>query len=286
MGIQTGIDGYRVVADRTGLLAGISDPTHTEADGAKYPLTASVTVKKLLPNGSIADFTATARWSEYNAGGPMWTKMPYLMLGKCAEALALRKAFPADLSGIYTSEEMAQADNPQQEQTVRAEIQRQKGEPGTMPPELDWMYKPSNGLLICRILSAVSRKKKKGDGDYLTIKINNSIEGKDVATYFHAGSRDAILAAVGKVCKFVVSMSADGKFVNVDDVLEVDGKPGEKTNQSETKAQSLATELGFEGEELNELFTRYCNGSWDDVVEKLEERKRNLGDAPEVEEKQ
>jgi phage recombination protein Bet len=109
---QTAIDGYRLVADRTGKYAGNDDPAFgEEKDG--HPVSATVTVYKVV-NGERCPFTATARWSEYFPGedqGFMWRKMPYLMLGKCAEGLALRKAFPAELGGVYTDEEMQQADN-------------------------------------------------------------------------------------------------------------------------------------------------------------------------------
>jgi phage recombination protein Bet len=112
MTLQTGIDGYRLLAARTGALAGIDDAVYDD-DDAEHPARASVTVWRLV-QGQRVPFTATARWKEYEqkAGG-MWAKMPYLMLGKCAEALALRKAFPAELSGVYTGEEMDQAGNPE-----------------------------------------------------------------------------------------------------------------------------------------------------------------------------
>jgi phage recombination protein Bet len=111
--IQTGIDGYRAIAERTGTLAGIEDALYDSED-APVPKKATVTVYKLVA-GTRVGFTASARWNEYAPiyGGklsPMWQKMPYLMLAKCAEALALRKAFPNDLSGLYTNEEMQQAE--------------------------------------------------------------------------------------------------------------------------------------------------------------------------------
>lgn len=112
--IQTGIDGYRLIADRTGAYAG-SDESWVEGPNG-LPTSATVTVYKAIA-GNVRGFTATAHWSEYcqttKDGRPMglWAKMPHRMLAKCAEALALRKAFPQDLAGVYTSEEMSQADS-------------------------------------------------------------------------------------------------------------------------------------------------------------------------------
>lgn len=110
MAMQTGIDGYRLIADRTGKYAGSDEPAYVLADDG-WPDVASVTVTKMV-DGVPCKFSASARWKEYcQESSPMWKKMPFLMLGKCAEALALRKAFPAELSGVYTHEEMDQADN-------------------------------------------------------------------------------------------------------------------------------------------------------------------------------
>lgn len=111
MTIMTGIDGFRLVADRSGNYAGNDDPLY---DSEQKPTRATVSVYKIV-NGERCAFTASARWDQYFPGekqGFMWKKMPHLMLGKCAESLALRKAFPAELSGLYTKEEMEQADAP------------------------------------------------------------------------------------------------------------------------------------------------------------------------------
>lgn len=112
MTIVTGIDGYRLTAQRTGEYAGSDDPIF---DSEENPKRATVTVYRMVSN-TRCPFTASARWDQYYPGdaqGFMWRKMPHLMLGKCAEALALRKAFPQELSGIYVKEEMDQAGAPE-----------------------------------------------------------------------------------------------------------------------------------------------------------------------------
>jgi phage recombination protein Bet len=136
MAMQTGIDGYRLIADRTGKYAGSDEPQYVLADDG-WPEVASVTVTKMV-DGVPCKFSASARWKEYcQESSPMWKKMPFLMLGKCAEALALRKAFPAELSGVYTHEEMMQADEEpvtkaqsytQHKQTAQAKIAELKVE--------------------------------------------------------------------------------------------------------------------------------------------------------------
>ncbi len=115
MGIQTGIDGYRLIADRTGQYAGSDEPIYTlDPNETWHPFEAKVTVWKMVADERRA-FTGVVRWSEYvqtKDGHPIgrWKDMPFNQLAKCAEAQALRKAFPADLSGIYTHEEMPTID--------------------------------------------------------------------------------------------------------------------------------------------------------------------------------
>lgn len=115
MSIQTGIDGYRLIAERTGRYAPGQQPTY-ETEGGRL-ISATAYVKKLVA-GTWHEVAASAYWEEYvqtdreGMPTPTWKRMPRLMLAKCAEALALRRAFPAEMSGVYTFDEMAQADTP------------------------------------------------------------------------------------------------------------------------------------------------------------------------------
>jgi phage recombination protein Bet len=125
----TSIDFMRSQAAASGEMAGSDDPVFEEDE--PHPLAATVTVYRITLGQRYA-YTATARWSEYCPdNAPMWKRMPHTMLGKCAEALALRKAFPQQLAGLYSREEMDQADGPKAGYVVEAQ---RLGTTPTTPP--------------------------------------------------------------------------------------------------------------------------------------------------------
>jgi len=116
MSVQTSIDGFRLIAERTGRYAPGRKPTFTYDKDGKL-LSATAYVKKMTQDGTWHEIDSEAFWNEYvqytseGKVNTFWFSKPHVMLAKCAESVCLRKCFPQELSGVYTDDEMAQASN-------------------------------------------------------------------------------------------------------------------------------------------------------------------------------
>jgi len=123
MSFQLSIDGMRLIAERSGKYAGQTLTQWCGMDGSwvdvwlqdKPPSAAKVGVYKrgfAEPLYAVARFNSYCQTTREGNLTKFWAQMPEVMIAKVAESLALRKAFPVELSGLYSTEETNQADNP------------------------------------------------------------------------------------------------------------------------------------------------------------------------------
>ncbi|MEM7096152.1 MAG: phage recombination protein Bet [Actinomycetota bacterium] len=139
---QTGIDGLRLIAERTRLYGGSLAPQWCGPDGvwldiwanpdrpptaARFQVTRKDWDQPAVGIATWEEFAVTVPQYEKRNGknvkvgtklAPMWEQMGPHMLAKCAEAQALRRAFPAEMSGLYTDDEIAAALEQEREQVT------------------------------------------------------------------------------------------------------------------------------------------------------------------------
>ena len=172
---QVSIEGLRAIAARTGEYAGNDEPIFKEKDG--YIVSATATVWRLIKGQRVA-FTATVYWDECvqtkKGGEPntFWANKPRTMLGKCAEAAALRKGFPEEAGGLYTEEEMPTVEDVRPSRSVTSVVET-KALPVEVVPmdevthwsqliggEYKGVFSPEHGCSIGEIVNDTAKRNR------------------------------------------------------------------------------------------------------------------------------
>lgn len=151
-GIQTGIEGWRVIRDRAEKRYGVrgikSRFTYYAPDGNAFPVwvrrdppvAIEMTYTVVEPGGREVPYTSILRFDEYKQSKTytkdgqevtvaiaQWAVKPVHMLEKCCEADAYRCAFPQDYSGVVLDDAMPWQD-PDDAPAVQPERQRVTGD--------------------------------------------------------------------------------------------------------------------------------------------------------------
>jgi len=120
--IVTQIDGFRLIAERTGKYSPGKTTDYIYNDRGAL-IGAVAYVKKMTADGTWHEVGESAHINEFSSNSYIWKSMPHVMISKCAEARALRRAFPGDLSGIYTQDEINVEDSQKKDKPTEKRTQ-------------------------------------------------------------------------------------------------------------------------------------------------------------------
>lgn len=227
MTIQTGIDGYRLIADRTGCYAPADETPVFEYDDQGNLFACTNFVKKYIPIAKEwARVPVRLLLDEFRGDTAFWGRMEHNQLAKCAEAAAIRKAFPADTAGVYLDVEMQRAEL---ERTVETTAR-----PAIRPPQAKAAAAPAAPAKAAPAGSAANptrRAAPKGSGNEKIVRINAVTEkqGQRGAFWvidttggkfslFDKNQRLAAQTAKDRGWDVRLELKENGKFVNVEKV--------------------------------------------------------------------
>lgn len=164
---QVGIDGFRLIAERTGKYLGQTEPEYFDVAGhartvwldSKPPIACRIGIKR---SGFPAPQYVTVRWDEYvqltNTGTPthMWKTKPTVMISKCTEAIGLRKTFPQELSGLYVHEELMHDEETAELEarpvaSARATVSMAHAARATEDGDVELLFRPFNGKRVSQL---------------------------------------------------------------------------------------------------------------------------------------